>query len=121
MARESKKTVLGTVAILDAQAVLLGFKKVSVTARKETKFQVPVPDECDLTPKKYRWDAEAKTFVPLPTPVVGSTAEHPDQVKAIALGFMALREQGVVELPNLTNEWLDWYRGTIDYQGEDKT
>lgn len=120
MARKSKKIMFGTVAILDAQAVLLGFKKVSVVGRKETKFQVPVPDECDLTPKKYRWDAEAKTFVPLP-PVAGSTPEHPDQVKAIALGFMALREAHVVALPKLTLAWLDWYAGTIDYQGGDKT
>ena len=111
----------GTVAILDAQGVLIGFKKVSIQARKETKFQVPVPDECDLSPRQYRWDAEAKTFVPLPTPIVGLTAEHPDQVKAIALGLMALRDQHVVKLPKLTLQWLDWYRGTIDYQGGDKT
>ena len=102
------------VALLDDSGMLKGFRVVSKPKAVQTAAQVPVPDDCDLVPGRYRWDADRGAF--LPTGKATAAAAPTDALRAIWLGFRALKEQGIV-LPEETLAWMASYAKTFDAQG----
>lgn len=101
-------------ALLNEADVYLGMADVApdqVTDRYLTEIT-----ECDLEPGRYRWDRATGAFVPLPKPTPDKAVQVPDTLRAIALGFCAVRDSGVT-LPEETLNWLAWYSTTVDSQG----
>lgn len=104
------KTV--TVAILDASRVFVG--TTEMLEREVTGAHVVLPNGCDLEPGKYRHDDARGAFVPVgdaPAP-----EENLEALRAVALGFIALHDQGLT-LPEETVKWLGWFVTTVDFQG----
>jgi len=113
-----KKLRKVTVALLDDSGRLAGYDRRSVDADWIGEAGcVAVPDECDLAPGKYRWNAAAGRFDPLPPnePPASETPE-PAALRAIWLGFRALRAGGQV-FPAETVAWIDYYGETMDAKG----
>lgn len=110
-----------TYAILDRFGVLKGYKRATVAqADAENTGQMPglvcVPDECDLTIGRYRFDAHHGRFDPLP-PADPMKPDLPtDTLRAIWKGFMSLHEAGH-EFPEETRAWLAAFGRTIDAKG----
>jgi len=103
-----------TFAILDAAGVLQGFEKVPKKKWKPAAGRVPVPDDCDLAPGRYRWDGEQGTFVPLAPKGSGdATTVDVPSIHAIALGFASLHNQGLV-LHVEALAWLRAYERSLD-------
>lgn len=98
------------IAVLAADGTLVSFDK----SGKADGIAVPVG--CDLDPGKYRWNAPAARFDHIPEAFGERPALPPDQVKAIARGFMAIRDARLVRLPAATLAWLDWYATSMDNQ-----
>lgn len=92
MAKTTKqKTDQVTVAVLDADGVLTGYKQTA----KPAKDAIVVPDDCDLAPGKFRWDPNAGAFIPLRQKI-----EDPLHltIRAMAEFMVACRDQGLVDL-----------------------
>ena len=102
------------IAILDDEGVYKGHKPVPEGYELQ-EGDVEVPEDCDLGIDKYRWDGKTFQAVPKATPEELVNEQH--TLVAIALGFEAIRESGIVELPELTLKWLDWYKTTLDAKG----
>lgn len=101
-------------AVLDEQGVLTGFEEIEAENHTPPPDRVEVPGGCDLVPGRYRWDGDQ--FVPIPLRGGAGIPEEPNTLRAIARGFMALRDQGT-ELPGETLDWISWYERSIDNQG----
>lgn len=95
------------VATLNENGVLTGYETIP---GEPTIHQIPVPEDCDLTPGKYRWDGQ--TFVPV-LPIEGSVDAPLSTIHAIAHGFAALYNQGN-DLHPLTVKWLRDYVKSVD-------
>lgn len=103
-------------AMLDDHGILTGFSEGTPGLDR-----IEVPDNCDLEVGRYRWNCAAKRFDPLPRldPWLAMPEEtpEPDTLRAIARGFMAIRDNGLVALPPETLDWLDRYGRSIDNAG----
>jgi len=95
-------------AVINAAGVLTGF------SQSDQSSGIEVPDDCDLTPGRYRWDDAMRAFIPI-TAQQDSIKQEPDAIRAIYLGFSAIRDGK--PLPQATLDWLDWYRNTFDNMG----
>ena len=92
---------LRTFALIDADGVLTGFARQQPTgASAETG--IPVPDGCDLTPGRYRWNGEEARFEPIGLPQGDRTGE----AIAIALGLRALANASNAQLPAASEAWV---------------
>ncbi len=99
-----------TVAVTDANDVLLRYRKVE----KPDPQDIVVPDDCDLAPGRYRWDRVRGTFLPIAPPPEAEVVE-PNALRAIARGFMAIRDGQ--SLPRETLDWLAFYERSLDNAG----
>jgi hypothetical protein len=98
------------IAILDSNGVYHGIEEIHPDNMQS--HHVELPDGCDLPPGKYRWDGS--TFRPITDPE-RIKISNPDAFNAIAIGFIALHQQGI-KLPEETEEWLDHYITTQDFE-----
>jgi len=98
-------------AVLEAGTmVLTGFE--TGAAGKAGKLRIEVPAECDLTPGKFKWNAEAARFDPLQ--VFDAVPEDsPHTLHAIWAGFLSLSLAGH-GFPPETETWLFDYGRSID-------
>ncbi|MCS7002800.1 MAG: hypothetical protein NZ518_08125 [Dehalococcoidia bacterium] len=99
-------------ALLDERDVYLGM--VEVEEDRLTDRHLPEITDCDLPRGEYRWDREARTFVPLPrrqrTEAGRPTFEH-----AAFFYWLALWERGW-KLPLVTLSWMDDVLQTVDFR-----
>lgn len=115
--KPSKKQRRVTVALLDETGLLTGFDTRDVESDWiGAAGVVLVPDGCDLAPGKYRWNAAAGRFEPLPPNEPGQGPPPAAAMRAIWKGFRALDEQGIA-LPDETRRWIAAYGKTLDAKG----
>lgn len=81
-----------------------------------TPHHLPEITECDLPLHKYRWDDEKQCFLPLPKKALEDSIAEPHALRAIVLGFIAVKESGIA-LPKETLDYIAWYQTTIDFKG----
>lgn len=93
-------------ALLAQDGTLTGF-----AAPTGAPGEVLVPDNCDLMPKKYRWDGKA--FWPI-RPDPHAVLQQHDTLVAVARGFAAVRDSGAVTLPEQTLAWLSAVETTFE-------
>lgn len=85
------------VALLDDEGVLTGYAEVDAI---DPRLHAEVLRECDLEPKKYKWNDRAARFDPIGT-------KAPDAMLAIIAALTAIRDGK--PLPAETLEWLAWW------------
>lgn len=90
-------------AIIDRFGILMRYERTNDEG-------IPVPEDCDLVPGKYRWDGER--FIPIMQAFGKQTIDNPSTVAAIAEGFIAIRDRK--PLPISTLEWLAAYERSFD-------
>lgn len=109
-----------TVAVLDANGVLAGFERGLPDDYEPKSGEIPVPDDCDLAPRKYVWDAEANAgngaFTPVPRAGSADEAKQVNVLRAIFRGFQAIESRFPGTLPTETKDWLNQFSGSIDNQ-----
>lgn len=106
-----------TVALLDDTGLLTGYDIRTVPAELiGAPGCVRVPEGCDLAPGKYRWNAVAGRFDPLPPNEPGQGPPPPDATRAIWAGLRAMQQQGM-EFPAETRAWIKAYGETLDAKG----
>ena len=88
-------------AILNNRDELTGFKQLDPTNTSQSHIQVP--DNCDLKPGQYRYSRENRRFEPITKKVIPFSQ---NEVKAIADGFNAIYESGLIELPQNVIDWI---------------
>lgn len=103
-----------TVARLDANGVLAGYERGLPADYAPQAGEVVVPDDCDLLPGKYRWDAERGAFLPLPRPGSADAVKDVNVLRAIFRGFQALETRFPGTLPSETKEWLNQFACSVD-------
>lgn len=96
-------------AILNDANVLVGYGEPT-----GEPGEVLVPDDCDLIPGRYQWDGRA--FMPV-LPTAEQILNQPNTLRAVAKGFAAIRDSGVVTLPDETLDWLSAYENSFDARG----
>ena len=101
-------------ALTDRNGVLTGFTK-DLEAEG-----ISVPDPCDLTISKYYWDGEKKCWMAIEKSSQEIETHNPGVVSAMALGMMAIRDSGLVDLPAETLAWLENFEKTWDGRGRAK-
>ena len=94
-------------AILDRTGLLIEYR---TSARKPRVPCQPVPPDCDLVPRRYRWTGER--FDPVPDDEAALGAE-PTALHAIALDI-ARRHNGGETLHPVTLTWLRGYAKSVD-------
>lgn len=99
-----------TVAVLDAQARLVGYRRTVTPEPGE----VIVPETCDLPPDgTYKWDGAA--FVPLGFGF-GKPARPPvPQDYAVFLMMKSM----LADLPDECRQWCDWYETNMRRRTEE--
>ena len=98
---KKKEVVMKCYGVIDTVGVLVGVVEQD-EKEKAPELSISVPMGFDLIPFKYRWVEHLSRWEPIPkVPVVKF-----DMV-AMVKGFMAIRDSGVVELPEETLKWLD--------------
>lgn len=107
-----------TVARLDGSGLLMGFEIIQVGEDwRPGARQVPVPDNCDLAPLRYRWLAaagEKGSFWPV-APAAPANDVEPNALRAIALDIKA-RDRG--DPPSVESvKWADWFLNSVDAKG----
>lgn len=112
MSDEKQETV--RIAVLDGEGRYFGMKEV---AAADVPAGAVVLPGCDLPcDGSYRYDRAAKAFVKPPPGKDESTNLQAETVAALAgIGF-AMRAADL-PMPPLTQLWLRWFEGTIDYTG----
>lgn len=96
-----------TIARLGVDNIYLGKQTVtSVSAG-----QVQIPDECDLTPGRYRWDDQAKTFVPLNF-APRDVANMPNVLRALAQTIRSVQSGQPLGPEALA--FLQWYHNRFE-------
>lgn len=108
MVKKAKEAKKQNVALIDGAGILIGYSKDSKAEG------ISVPDDCDLAPGKYRWEPKAETWLPL-SPVESDPTDQPHILRAIARGFIAVRDEK--PLPKETLDWLTLFEGSIDNIG----
>jgi hypothetical protein len=98
------------VALLDAEFTLKGYETVEGDG-SPSQYRIPFPGGCDLPPGKYRWDHDRGAFLPTRNGPEESV-QRPNVLKAIARGFMAVRDGK--PLPKATLDWLKDYEQSMD-------
>ncbi len=120
-------------AKLDSSGVLRGFEEVEIEDGELGELnpaeghcvplpkgyelppgRVAVPTDCDLNPGTVSWDGRKFATIKKSSITKSAPTESPDAVIAIARGFQAIRDSGLVELPEITLAWLRWWEKTID-------
>lgn len=102
---------MATLALLDKDGVLIGYKRCAKKDWKTKKGQVAVEDDPDLALDRYRWTGS--TFQPLaPRSGEDDLLGEPTAMASIALGFLALSEGRPV--PPETTAWAKRYMESID-------
>jgi hypothetical protein len=96
----------------ESDGLLLGFEVVAVLPNPMPPGRAPGGDG-DLAPGRYKWNGHQ--FIPLaPRGPDRDIGHEPAALRAIWLGFRAIQNSGLIDLPPDTVEWIDWYRRTID-------
>lgn len=95
-------------AVLDADRVYWGVEEVA----SWTVGDVEVPEDCDLKPGHYQWDATGEKFVPLLREQRRDTPEAPSLERA----FYALLKS-FPDLPPHCQEWVQWFEKSFDALG----
>lgn len=98
------------IANLDENGVYHGM--IEIEDEDLQAHHIELPEGCDLPHGQYRWNGH--TFLPLTDPEHISI-NNPDAFNAIAIGFISLQQQGMA-LPEETQEWLDHYITTQDFE-----
>jgi len=106
MSKPKKETKTVKAALHDKDGVFLRIDEVLES--ELTEFHNPAITECDLPSNAYRWDG--KTYIPIKKVRRNFSA---DAETAMAMGFLALHEQGI-ELPQETLKWSQRYMRKFD-------
>jgi hypothetical protein len=107
MPPETKKK---NVAIHDENGVITGYE---AAALDDPRIEIP---EMDLSPGRYRLDAEGGCYLPLAKPADGEGVA-PAALTAIALGFKHLAENDV-PIPLETLNWVAAHLASLDGAGD---
>lgn len=114
--KKKDKLAAVCVALLDENCVLTGFEMVPEAKARLGPRRIEVPPGCDLRPGCYRHRDGA--FWPLPPKRSEDELRGtPDAIRAIARGFMAIRDDGRITLPPDTLAWLDFFEKSFDNKG----
>jgi len=106
---------MATLALLSATGVLLDYRVVDEVPVPLPANAILVPNGCDHEIGCARWDATLRQWSIVAPPTPQEKVEAPDALRALALGFMAIRDgKG---LPAETLAWLDAYAKSFDFLG----
>lgn len=107
-------------AVLDPDGYFVTTETVDVLPDPMPIDRVVLPDGNDIEQRvaaglRPRWDAQAKQWVFEQQPTPEQAVQQPVALRAIALGFGAIRDGK--PLPQETLDWLAWYEKSVDAQG----